>query len=94
MQTLSLELEIWACIVGSDLPLKDPTLATLQKLGDISHVDNAELSLWDVNSIFGTSFLQLDEEWASDNESQKWIYDLFGFINDFDIWDFYSELTE
>ena len=94
MQALSLKLEVWACVVGSDLPLKDPTLATFQELGDIGHVDNPELSLWDVDSFLGTSLFQFDEEWASDDESQKWINDLFGFINNFDIGDFYSKLTE
>jgi len=62
MQSLSLKLEIRTSIVSPNFPLKESALSTFQKLGNICHMDNTQLTLRDIDSVISSSLLQFNEE--------------------------------
>ena len=57
-------------------------------------MDDAQLALRNVDGLILASFFQFDEKTATDYKSQEWIYNLFSFVYDFDIWNFHTELPE
>ena len=60
-------------------------MTSFKERSHIRHMDNAQLSLMDVNSLILTLLFELCKEATAKDDPQEWVQNLFGFIRNLNV---------